>query len=217
MKLYDFPNNYKLTTKNGTPYSDSTIYFPVEIFKDTLEWENGNEIKNDSFSVRWYSKELQALKEPILFNQYLGKNIYRFTWLRSFHEPIILRIESDTRGNITLIEKKLYEFKSLVIDIDSTSHYKTDSTKVEELTLKLSKTYWDSFEQLLFKNNFLAMSTTVAYEYGTDGSEWILEKHCKDGYYVVNRWAPDNKRYSSFRNICDYLIDLSNYKNEERY
>ena len=31
-----------------------------------------------------------------------------------------------------------------------------------------------------------------------DGYEWILEKHTKEGYQVVNRWPPNEKRHLEF-------------------
>ena len=50
--------------------------------------------KVDEFSVNWYGKQLSALDEPSLYMQRVSnKSIYRFLWLRTFHNPIAIRLE----------------------------------------------------------------------------------------------------------------------------
>ena len=103
---YEFPNNPTISDEQGNPVSDSTFYFPLELFIDSIKWANKTEIKQDTFSVKWFSQDLWFSKEPVLYNYYLGHSIYRLTWLRSFHPAIILRIEN-RNGEISLIEKKM--------------------------------------------------------------------------------------------------------------
>src|SRR5690606_3456867 len=79
-------------------------YFPKEMFPELnikrTKTEDGfkmvTTIIEDTFNEdvsNWYSQHLYAMKEPLLFNGETKKEIYRFTWLRTFHNPIAIRIE----------------------------------------------------------------------------------------------------------------------------
>ena len=57
---------------------------------------------------------LQKIDEPCLYqnNKIEAQRIFRFTWLRSFHNPVCLRLE-DNRGKYTLYWKFLPFVKDL--------------------------------------------------------------------------------------------------------
>lgn len=75
------------------PIDKNQGYFPLEIFTDTSIY-----IGYDTLHIEWYSKHLRAMKEHLLFNKKQDKLTFRFLWLRTFHNPIAIRIEkqSDT-------------------------------------------------------------------------------------------------------------------------
>src|SRR6266513_5488624 len=62
-------------------------YFPKGVFSDDSQ--------HDLFAANWYLKHLKALAEPSLLH--LSKNpaleSYRFFWLRTFHHPVIVRVD----------------------------------------------------------------------------------------------------------------------------
>jgi hypothetical protein len=58
------------------------------------------------------------------------------------------------------------------------------------------------------------MPCTIRFQWGTDGSQWILESHSNGGYHVVDRWNGGNKNYYE---ICKFLIENSRFVDEERY
>jgi hypothetical protein len=230
---YHYPNDPNISNELGEPFSDSTYYFPVELFIDSIEWSNIIEVNLDTSSVKRFSQELWFSKEPILFNYYLDKQIYRLTWLRSFDPAIVLRLENQS-GRITLVEKKmtlvnawkpvpenrLHEVDSIILKhgIGSAMEYRPDSAILESYIKKMPRTVWLEFENLLQDQKFKNMPSTVASSVlGFDGSEWILEEHKENSYHVVNRWSPGDRRYTNFRIIGDFLIDLSSYDKEERY
>lgn len=215
-KLYSFKNEKGISNEDGIPKTDSTYYFPLEVFVDSVVFANSTEVKLDTFSVEWFSRDLHRMQEPVLYNSYLDKEIYRLTWLRSFHPQVVIRLEKQN-DKIKLIEKKLIEYISEKEVGDGMITLVTDSIKLEESSKFLSDRVWKNFEYLFIKNDFHSMPSTVAWEWGNDGSEWILEKHNLNGYYVVNRWSPDEMQYSKFREIGDFLIDNSRFKDEERY
>ena len=68
--------------------SDSTVfYFPLKSFRDTAKG-----VGLDSFLVVWYSRQLFALREPVIYADKSQNEIYRFTWLRTFHHPVASRM-----------------------------------------------------------------------------------------------------------------------------
>ena len=69
--------------------------------------------------------------------------------------------------------------------------YRPDSASIESNIRRLKSSDWTTFEELLNSQGFNSMPTTRAWEFGTDGSEWILEQHKEGKYHVVNRWSPD--------------------------
>ena len=67
------------TTKDSLAF-----YFPINIFSDIP--------RADSFVQNWYSSALYSFKEPVLSQSFVGHDIYRFVWLRSFHRPVVFTL-----------------------------------------------------------------------------------------------------------------------------
>ena len=63
-------------------------------------------IESGKGTAEWLQTQLKDLNEDCLYNKELKQNsiIYRFTWLRSFHHPIAIRIEK-TENEIMLYWK----------------------------------------------------------------------------------------------------------------
>lgn len=57
---------------------------------------------------------LEAMKEPCLYQNPIthGTEIFRFTWLRSFDPPIVVRIEKKENG-LTIFWKKQMELEDM--------------------------------------------------------------------------------------------------------
>jgi hypothetical protein len=49
----------------------------------------------------WFSEMLLALKEPVLKDYRGSRAIYRFTWLRTRHHPVTVRVEEE--GNRAML------------------------------------------------------------------------------------------------------------------
>ena len=75
----------------------------LEELRDTFK------IETDTSYFRKTSYMLFKMKEPVLSDRFLGRNIYRIIGLRSFHEPIVIRIEND-KGKVTIVSKKLNRY-----------------------------------------------------------------------------------------------------------
>lgn len=102
-KVYDlmnFANSTEICDNKGNPVDSTSYYFPSELFIDSI---NG---KIDNLSpLEWESFILFKMKEPILYNYYLGHETYRIIVDRSFHNPIIARIDKYEDSIIVHIKK----------------------------------------------------------------------------------------------------------------
>ncbi len=176
---------------------DSTLYyFPMEKLLNPAIF-----IGHDTFMNKWYSEKLFAMNEPIIYLDKSESEIYRFTWLRTFHNPISIRIE-----------KKEDEHSLYWKLCDGAGGYESGKL-VQNKQEKIEKKVWTTFSQMVQRINFWELESTEN-KLGSDGSRWILEAKTKDKYHVVVRWTPSNK--SKFYETCDYLIRLTNLEiNEE--
>jgi len=217
-------NYYKsknLSDRNGIPTNKAVSYLPIQYFNDTTkyiykdqqgqEWElyyTGNrqdslintthgyfKVETDSSWVKRISKTLYKGDEPLLYNYYLEKNIYRFTWIRSFHNPVIFTIINDINDNPVLSTKIV-----------------KDEVFVKKKEIKPSQ--WKGLSQMLDQLSFWSLPIYEQKQLVNDGSSWTLETHNRDGYYVVSRWSPEN---SPLRKLGEYIIQLSSLEDEEIY
>ena len=70
------------------PTDSTKFYFPIEPMRDKSFL-----LGIDSFVNTWYSKHLFVMREPLIYGDKSKNEVYRFTWLRTFHNPIAIRIE----------------------------------------------------------------------------------------------------------------------------
>jgi hypothetical protein len=174
------------TDKNNIPIDSNQFYFPTKIF------HNPNSLINiDTLILAWYSKHLRAMKEPLLFNKKENKQIFRFTWLRTFDNPVTIRIEK-SQDNIVLSWKLCdgaggYDPGKMTI---------SDSITVDEET-------WRLFNKLVNRTHFWDMETVEKDQIGLDGEQWILEGKNEQKYHVVDRWTPTSGAYFD---CCNFLI-----------
>jgi hypothetical protein len=150
-------------------------YFPPHTFY--------SEADRDSFVANWYSVHLLTLEELPLWQKLesLEQDIYRFLWLRTFHAPIVIRININPNGKGILITKmsdgrggygagRLIENKSEILSKDKLQRFVDQIEKFG---------YWD-----------LPSKEKGPDAEGFDGSHWIIEAAKKDAYKIVDRWSP---------------------------
>lgn len=186
------------------------------------------------------STNLYALKEPILYNDYLGKEQYRFLWLRSFHLPMVFTIANDNE-KITLHTKKLdrqpmFEDYSYAPDNPSedSSYVRQGYKVIKQLDSSEGKPEWitvikadrranityDSTKNLTISdwNRFETLLSNAnfwnikPYDWAghTDGATWIIEAHSQNRYRYIVRQSPEG----DIHEIGKFLIDLSGVKEE---
>jgi hypothetical protein len=216
---FKYPNDLSVSNISGKPHDSLTFYFP-----SSIQYGNKTTLtKIDTFEQNWYSSALYSAKEPILFNSYLGHDIYRFLWLRSFHKPVVFSIHKKD-DKVWLVTKELdkqpefYVLKVVSIEYDDTTEMNKENIdtsenniiadRMAEIVLNqkrdLSINEWNRFVTLIDDCSFWTATPSQTRE-GLDGSEWIFEGHLKNKYWFVNRWSPEGK----FKKLGVFLIEKS--------
>jgi hypothetical protein len=99
---YPYPQDRKVANGKGMLNDSLQFYFSTFEPFDSSQYR----FVKDTFWQQYLSANLYAFKEPVLYNDYLGKEQYRFLWLRTFHLPMVFTIANDN-GKIILTTKKL--------------------------------------------------------------------------------------------------------------
>lgn len=184
---------------------DDNCYFPIWYFLNLSENWMEDLSKDYLFELQMSPSAglthfLQKINEPCLYqnNKIEAQRIFRFTWLRSFHNPVCLRLE-DNRGKYTLYWKLL----------DGAGGY--DYGKLTTLKSKtLSENEWSKFLSLFEKANFEDLPNRVYYPM-TDGASWTLEYKTLESFKAHDTNVPSE----AIKECCTYLLGLTNLKIKE--
>ena len=106
---------------------------------------------------------LFVLQEPVLKNYDGDKEVYRFTWLRTFNHPVSIRLEK--QGDIVKLFSRV---------CNSAGGY--DPGKIIfDTTINLTQKQVDTTNIKLDDAKFWTLQTEAREDIGKDGSEWIIE------------------------------------------
>ena len=178
-----------------TDNNDTTfLYFPTNFFIDTI---NGFE-EGTALSInKWVSKHLKALEEPVLYKNYEFET-YRFTWLRTFNNPISIRVEKRNNNYLMFVKRT-----------NGAGGYDPGNL-VQNDTIKLTKKQWYEIISKLKNINFWALPTMDENNgLVEDGATWIFEAKKGDKYHVVYKDMPEG---TEFQELCILLLKMSNLK-----
>ena len=162
----------------------------------------------DEFSREWYSRHLVAAGEPSLVSiaeaAPVGGMHLRFTWLRSFHPPVVVRVSAMSPGEMEMTAKLLsgaggYEPGKIAQQVDRT----LDPAETRQL-------------QALLESSQLLEEPAETCELGLDGAQWIVEVVEGDSYYFFDRWTPDE---GAVRELGLLMLGLTGWptKSDEIY
>jgi hypothetical protein len=192
-------NNSKKADELFIAKDSTTFFFPVKKSRD-----DNSRNSFDSSTNRWYSLVLFFFGEPILCNYRGNKEIYRFTWLRTFHHPVIIRVERS--GEMITICTKVsdgkggYGLGEIVLDTCTTIGYEA----LTKLRMAVDKSL---FWTLKTEDNSIIMN---------DGAEWIVEIVENGKYHVVKRTSPYGDTQVGFDQIGKCMIDIAPIPEERR-
>jgi len=212
--------------KVPTPAAQKTSLFGVE-------YPGGNEgfFPPDAFSTGtngqssvsdWYSKHLRAMGEPSVFRAARTESnaVYRFTWLRSFHEPVAVRLMVLRDGSgelhaVMLDGKGGYEPGKVKKAVDI--HVKAKDVRAFQQKFDLME-FWtrsiDDSKKGCWYRAPVRESWMRVPEMGCDGAQWIMEAAVSNQYNIVERWTPES---GALREAALELIRLSGLRVGEVY
>lgn len=155
----------------------------------------------DPFRHNWYVKHLKAMGEgPLLDADLEGSLKFRFLWLRTFHEPYMVRGFMDEDN----------KFKLHMRGLDGSGGYQPGK-KVHDTFSNL--TTGQSQEVLAMLSDLNICSTEADPWGGADGAQWVFEIVENGTYCLVDFWSP--KEGSKYREFGLYLLKTSRVKTWE--
>ncbi|VVS98063.1 hypothetical protein [Erythrobacter sp. EC-HK427] len=182
-----FPS-YLLTTQSGCSYP--AIDNPTIL---------------DEFSAEWYGSHLNAAGEPPLTELAAGspeRLHIRFIWLRTFDQPMIVRIHEDGPGQASIEAKRL----------SGAGGYEPGEF-LRTLERELSSAEWEDLMAVIAEND-LENEAAVSCNIGNDGAQWILEVVENGDYSFYERWTPET---GNVRNLGLHLLQLTGWNLEPIY
>lgn len=179
-------------------------YFPSSYFINlTDNWECDFttdylfEIESGKRTAERLEVQLSDLKENCLYSRDIQPNttIYRFTWLRSFHHPIAIRIEK--------IENQIMLYWKIG---KGAGGYEPKGLK-KSRKKKLNSREWVEFERFIKESDFDSLPNEK-YILMTDGATWTLERKKFESFKAHNTNWPGQE----IKEACLYLLNLTNIK-----
>ena len=155
----------------------------------------------DSFEREWFSEHLRAAKEKPISLPIEGE-LYRFTWLRSFHSPIVVRVDCETK--CILHGKQLSGAGGYspgrVQEKDKRTLTNEEADKLRVLADKIDKWVYAPDEDII----------------GMDGAQWIFEKASGNNYQAWDLWSPGGEKAAKpYVDMCLYLLNLTDFTIEK--
>lgn len=154
----------------------------------------------DEFNADWYSSALLAFhEEPLFPDKGQSSHTVRFTLLRSFHAPVMVRTVETNDGQIRLIGKWMAGQDGC----KSASH----SCSVDRVLTEVEQDRLTAAQQSLQKASYGCNS-------GIDGSMWLLEASGRGDYRFWSKWSPKS---GDLRALALVMLDLTGWKLAEVY
>lgn len=187
-------------------------YFPPELASTyyTFALESGEQSRPvellSDFESGWFSKHLQAADEPSLYSESQSakasiQQIIRFTWLRSFHPPVTVRVTADLHNSWRIVAKEL----------SGAGGYEPGEIK-RTVTRRLTSKEVADLAALMAQSPLPDASGDCVI--GVDGAEWIIERVDREGYHFIRRWSPAD---GPVRDVGLFLVGLTGWRYKEAY
>lgn len=199
---------------NGASYFPSSLFETIEPCP-YVSGRSGDPVM-DSFQSRWYSSHLRAAGEPRLggkapIHEVSGVGVLRFTWLRSFHVPVMVRVEATADGGLWLTATELtgaggYEPGRIARRVERP----LSAEETAQLAAMITQT--DVLELPPSDDCPVIDENTIVV--GADGARWIIEANGSTGYHYVNRWSPE---HGAVRDLGLHLVALTGWSYDRIY
>ena len=137
-----------------------------------------------AFVQCWYTEQLAAMGEPALFAHGAAGSdtIVRFTWLRTFHPGIAVRVTREAAG-----------VSIAAVELDGAGGY-APGTVARRTNRILSSAEWQGVLRAASAADVWRAPSRDSIS-GLDGAEWVVETRTSRGYHLVARWSPTGGPY----------------------
>lgn len=172
----------------GYYVSPHNTHFPNELTERTHrcpEWRRQPRPLLDAFAASHFSEHLTAAGENSLYRASMDPALretrtVRLTWLRSFHAPIVVRVDALPDGRTVLTAKRL----------SGAGGYSPGAVE-QRLVRSLTAPEREQVAGLLAQASAFE-APIVDCVMTPDGSRWILEASGPQGYQFRTRWSPQD-------------------------
>ena len=193
-----------LTSPPWTPVQDGPAYFPQSLRETSLRcglFGPGarREVLSD-FVADWYGRHLRAAGEAPLFEA-TGPTL-RFTWLRTFHAPVVIRLDTASDGTVTMTATEL----------SGQGGYEP-GTVARRIERRLSAGEAAALRRMVEQTGVLRQAPRTC-DLGLDGAQWIVESAGPGGYRFVDRQSPESGPVRAFGL---HLIGLTGWTYDNLY
>jgi hypothetical protein len=171
-----------LSVLAGEPGQQGPAYFPQALYEASRNCGilglGGRRAVMDDHSAHWYGGHLSAAGErPIFANR---RSTLRFTWLRTFDAPVVVRIDRTGDGAVLMTATEL----------SGQGGYEP-GTVARRVERRLSAQETAALDQMLRETDVLAQAP-IECAIGLDGAQWVVESAGPSGYRFVERQSPSD-------------------------
>jgi hypothetical protein len=207
------PVTLAIALESGAPAATAQEHDIGSFFPPALT-ENSQECRLEALTfkqpilsrteVQWFSEHLASAGESALFPKPDGtRSVLRFTWLRTFHEPVVVRLQERDDGRQHLVAKRLsgaggYEPGTV------------DETVERDLTAEESR----ALSALLAGLDLQSLAPSECGPPGLDGAVWLFETASNGDYRLYKRRSPGS---GEIRELGLFLLRLTRWNNEPIY
>lgn len=150
-------------------------------FPFAVKGESALEPAINPFEAEWYAEAWRSVGEPSLYTASLSPlgqtaRSYRFTWIRSFHGTIIVRLDEGSDGGMRMTAS--------IPSFDPAS----PKNRIERM---LAGREVAQVRRALRKTAVLRAPPALCPLIGSDGAQWIFDANDAGTYRFAHRWSPD--------------------------
>jgi hypothetical protein len=208
--LADDSEENELKAEPALPASPTIDYFPPSPSDPSITCNYGGPTPVPIVSDherRWYSRHLAAADEPSFYLASRGPGAaeaesLRFTWLRSFHAPVIVRVER-TGPN---------EQRLIAVMLSGAGGYDPGKVK-HRIDRRLTADEAAGLRATLARTRLFEQPAKACGS-GVDGAQWIFEAVDDGGYRFMDRWTPSS---GPIREAGLFLLKLTGWKLDPVY
>lgn len=202
---YKYSQDPKLSNMNGA--MEDSIAEAVNFIPNQMEF-NGT-----SYTFDWNRNLLDEVNaiykltsEPLLYNYYLNRNIYRLLLVEKDKDPLIISINKQEENN-WIVSKKI-SLSTFDIDKaipDSVPEMEKLASRFKNYSRELTTEEVHAFDSIFQQTNVFLLSNDEADKHYD--SYYLLETHDKNNYWPVYKSSDDQ----ALQAIAKYIRSLTGF------